>query len=90
MKKAAHVYYSGSVQGVGFRYTARHLAEALGLAGWVKNLPDGRVELLAEGEESLLKEFLASIRAEMDHYRFEETVDWQPAGGDLISFEIRF
>lgn len=90
MKKAVHVYYSGQVQGVGFRYTARHMAKSLGLTGWVKNLPDGQVELLAEGEESVLKELLDSIRTELGYYRFDEAADWQPAGDEYKAFEIRF
>jgi len=47
MAKRAHVYYSGSVQGVGFRFTAEDLARQNNLTGWVKNLADGRVEIVA-------------------------------------------
>ncbi|MCT4536172.1 acylphosphatase [Halodesulfovibrio sp.] len=48
---------SGKVQGVGFRYWAHHTAISLGLSGWVRNLPDGRVELVAEGDISSLRQF---------------------------------
>ncbi len=58
MRKRIHVYYSGMVQGVGFRFTAEKLAKGLGLAGWVKNLRDGRVEVLCEGEEADLVSFI--------------------------------
>ena len=51
MKKRIHVYYEGRVQGVGFRFTSEYVAQQLKLTGWVKNLPDGRVELVAEGKE---------------------------------------
>ena len=57
-----HVYYSGRVQGVGFRFTAERLATDLGLTGWVKNLPDGRVEIVCEGAKADLDLFLLKIR----------------------------
>ncbi len=60
MKVQAHVYFSGIVQGVGFRYTTHRFACDLGLSGWVKNLSDGRVEMIAQGPqekvEALIKE----------------------------------
>lgn len=55
------VHYSGRVQGVGFRHTARVLARDHPVAGWVKNLPDGRVRLLAEGAESDVLAFLERV-----------------------------
>lgn len=61
MKKQLHVYFSGRVQGVGFRYTTVGMAMTLGLKGWVRNLPDGRVEALAEGEERILEEFMTKL-----------------------------
>ena len=54
--KQAHVFYSGIVQGVGFRFFVHHTAAALGLSGWVRNLRDGRVEILVEGNEQLNKD----------------------------------
>jgi acylphosphatase len=57
------VYYSGRVQGVGFRATAHSLAQAHNIAGFVRNLDDGRVELVAEGEGSDVDNFLAAIQA---------------------------
>ena len=56
--KRIHAYFSGSVQGVGFRFTAERLASALGLTGWVKNLQDGRVEVTCEGQEKDINGFL--------------------------------
>ena len=58
---ARHVFYEGRVQGVGFRYTVRHLAKGYTVIGWVRNLPDGRVEMLAGGETGEVNEFLAAI-----------------------------
>ena len=57
-----HVFYSGRVQGVGFRYTAESVAHRLGLTGWVKNLPDGRVELVCEGPKENIDKFLVEIQ----------------------------
>ena len=57
-----HVLVSGRVQGVGFRWYAREKAEELGLAGWVRNLPDGRVEAWLEGEEEAVTAMLARHR----------------------------
>lgn len=61
MKVQAHVYFSGIVQGVGFRYTTERFATDLGLVGWVKNLSDGRVEMKAEGLESKIVELIKRL-----------------------------
>ena len=62
----AHVFYSGIVQGVGFRYTVSRCATPLGLTGWVRNMPDGRVELLAEGPREKVEDFLEQVE---EHFR---------------------
>lgn len=49
-----HIFYSGEVQGVGFRIAAKRIADSLGIVGWVRNLPDGRVELVIQGEKENL------------------------------------
>jgi acylphosphatase len=58
LRAAAYLLVSGRVQGVGFRYSCREAAEALGVVGWVRNLPDGRVELFVEGEPSAVERFV--------------------------------
>lgn len=58
---AVQVYYSGRVQGVGFRYTATEIAGRFRVFGWVRNLPDGRVELMAEGESAEVSGFLTAV-----------------------------
>jgi acylphosphatase len=54
-----HAFIDGEVQGVGFRYSAKRHAVSIGVTGWVRNLSDGRVEILAEGENSQLADMLA-------------------------------
>ena len=76
-----HVRYSGHVQGVGFRYTAQSLAARYLVAGFVRNLPDGDVELVAEGEPGAIDEFLAAVARRMSEYITGTTVrDEAPAG----------
>ena len=58
MEIRQHLNVQGTVQGVGFRYRAKHMADALALTGTVKNLPDGSVELEVQGEEGVIKEYL--------------------------------
>ena len=64
-KKRMNVVFSGRVQGVGFRATVRQLAEDFVVTGWVKNLPDGSVELEAQGTEVELEHFLEKIKVVM-------------------------
>jgi acylphosphatase len=58
---SVQVFYEGNVQGVGFRYSVRHIAKGFDVTGSVRNLPDGRVELLAAGEEDEVGAFLDAI-----------------------------
>ena len=57
-----HIFFSGDVQGVGFRYRSFYIAQSLGLAGWVENLWDGRVEMEVQGSEVSIREMLARIQ----------------------------
>lgn len=90
MKKAAHLYYSGRVQGVGFRFTAQRIAQELKVTGWVKNLDDGRVEIILEADEEKLKDFLSQITNTFSRYIQDIETDWQPATGQFHDFNIRF
>ena len=90
MKKRVHIYYSGSVQGVGFRFTAERLANSLGLTGWVKNRRDGSVEITAEGEEDKLNFLLEQVEDSFASYIRTREVNWQEATGDFPDFRITF
>ncbi len=82
-------YYLGRVQGVGFRYTARTVAGRFEVTGFVENLADGRVRLVAEGEAAEIDAFLAAVADEMSGNIREATVDAGSASGEFSSFEIR-
>lgn len=84
----ARVY--GLVQGVGFREFVRRHAQALGLRGWVRNLPDGSVELEAEGPRSALDELVRLVR-QGPRLAWVERVEteWLPATGERGSFHVR-
>ena len=91
MKKRVHVYYAGRVQGVGFRMTAEETAQRYGVVGWVKNLRDGRVEIVAEGDEAVLADFLDAIRfGPMKNFIQQADVSWSPASETFDQFEIRY
>ena len=64
MQVRKHIYFSGRVQGVGFRFQARHMARSLKLTGWVKNLWDGRVEMEVQGENSIIQRFLYQLKGD--------------------------
>jgi acylphosphatase len=82
------VHYTGRVQGVGFRVTAASLAGRYRVTGTVRNLPDGRVELLAEGERPAVEAFLAAVRGRFDRYVTSESADWCEATGRFTSFDV--
>lgn len=84
------VYYSGRVQGVGFRYTVRSLAGRFPVTGFVRNLPDERVHLVVEGEPSDVRTFLDAVRAAMGRYVRDVQETITPATGRFETFEIRF
>lgn len=90
MKKQLHIFYTGRVQGVGFRFTAIDIAKDIGVTGWVKNLRDGRVELLAEAEEEKLKNFLSRINNFFARYIQNTDINWLAATGEFKDFIIEF
>jgi len=90
MRKRAQVFYTGRVQGVGFRYVTREVACGFDVTGYVQNLPDGRVELVAEGEPAEAEAFLAAIiESQLGSHIRTADLDWQAATGEFKQFEIR-
>jgi acylphosphatase len=89
MTVCKRVYYSGHVQGVGFRYSAQRLACGFQVAGFVRNLADGSVELIAEGEPDQVEAFLTTVERQLTGYIEGRSVEEEnPAG--LQGFQIRF
>jgi len=86
---ARRVLVSGRVQGVGYRDFARRAASALGLAGWVRNLRDGRVEALVEGEETGVAAFLERCRAGPPAARVEALEASPAPSAGAAGFEVR-
>ncbi len=88
-RRRMQILYSGNVQGVGFRYTARSVAAGFEVSGTVRNLPDGRVELVAEGEKTELEAFRQAIRdSGLEHFIRDEAVSWAEARNAFRGFEI--
>ena len=88
--KRLHAIVRGRVQGVGYRATTAQQARRLAVAGWVRNLPDGAVEVLAEGGEPAVLGFLEYLRRGPGGARVTQVeTDWTEAKGDLNGFEIR-
>ena len=89
MPKRVEVHYAGRVQGVGFRFTVERLVSSKRLTGFVRNLPDGGVELVVEGEEETIKTVLDTIRREFDRYIDTITDHWSEATGEFKRFGIK-
>ncbi len=82
------VHFSGAVQGVGFRYTARRVSDAFDVTGCVRNLPDGRVEMVLEGAPAQIDAFIAAVQERMGHYIRETTQQTCEATGEYGFFNI--
>jgi acylphosphatase len=90
-RRAFQAFISGEVQWVGFRAFTRSQAFQLGLTGYVRNLPDGRVEVMAEGEEAALEAFLEKLHRGPGSARVENVaVTWQKPGGKYVDFQITY
>jgi acylphosphatase len=83
------VVYSGTVQGVGFRWRVVDSASGLAVTGFVANLADGRVELVAEGERVAVEAFLVAVRARLADLIEDEDVVWSAATGEFREFGVR-
>jgi len=84
------VFFSGRVQGVGFRYTTSRIAGGYQVVGFVRNLPDGRVHLVVEGDSAEIARFVTEIEEQMaGNIRSADKSIKTAATGEFLSFEIR-
>lgn len=90
-KKRVHIVVNGIVQGVGFRYFTHRLGNSLGLGGWVMNLPDGRVETVAEGNTYSVGQFIQGIEKGPMSSRVDDMeLEWEEYTGQFHGFAVRF
>jgi acylphosphatase len=87
---ARHVVFFGRVQGVGFRYTTRRIAERHNLTGWVKNMPDGTVEALLQGTESEIQGCLDDLSQDFSGYLRNTNITPVPFNPRYTGFGITF
>ncbi|HMO25342.1 MAG TPA: acylphosphatase [Tepidisphaeraceae bacterium] len=85
-----HCFFDGKVQGVGFRYTAQNLALNFDVCGYVRNLPDGRVELVVEGEPREVHHFIDDLKQRMGDYIRNAKIEPEPPTGEFSRFQIAF
>jgi len=91
MRVRAHVFISGRVQGVFFRYETKRMAMRYGVSGWVRNLPDGRVEAVFEGEKSDVEEMIKFChRGPPGAIVRDVEVIWEKPTGEFKGFQIRY
>ena len=88
--KRVEAAYSGRVQGVGFRFTAQRLAEGLDIKGWVKNLPNGAVQLVAEGSEENLNKLLGQLKTHFKDDIEDTQISWEEPIGKFSEFRVAF
>ena len=84
------VLFSGRVQGVGFRYTTASVARDFEVTGFVRNLPDGKVELICEGSPDQIAGFVDAVRQTMSDYIGGVEDTEQPPTGAYQGFDVRF
>lgn len=90
-KARAHVYVTGKVQGVFFRQNTKRQAQSRGVLGWVKNLEDGRVEAVFEGEEEAVKAVVEFCRIGPRGASVTDmTVNWEPCKEEFQNFSIAY
>ncbi|NIQ07789.1 MAG: acylphosphatase [Candidatus Korarchaeota archaeon] len=90
-KKRVHVFIDGRVQMVGFRASTRRKAHRLGINGWIKNLQDGRVEVVAEGNEKQVEELIDFLHQGPPAARVENVqITDEKYQGEFEDFRIRF
>ena len=89
--RRAHLIISGTVQGVFFRHSTNRLAQGLCLKGFVRNLSDGTVEVVAEGEESALRELISFCRKGPEAASVSSVaIKWEEPSSEFTTFSIRY
>ena len=90
-QRRAHILVSGIVQGIFFRAHTKNAAQNLDLVGWVRNLRDGRVEIVAEGTKAALEQLLSWCHKGPPHARVDDVnATWNEATGEYTGFEIKY
>lgn len=84
------VVYEGRVQGVGFRWSTLHIARSFRTAGFVRNLPDGRVEVVAEGGADEVRRFLDEVALRLERFIQVARATDEPPTGEFSSFDIAY
>ncbi|HQO38555.1 MAG TPA: acylphosphatase [Candidatus Omnitrophota bacterium] len=90
MDERIHVIFIGTVQGVGFRYSAERIAQAAGVRGWVRNLRNGGVEIVAEAPREVLSRFMEQLKDRFAGYIRSVDVTGEPASGEFKGFDITY
>jgi len=91
MKTRCHIFISGRVQGVFFRYYTQERAKSLGLTGWVRNLPDGKVEAVFEGEKEKIEKMIEWMRKGPPLAKVEKVdIIWEDFKDEFEDFEIKY
>ena len=89
--KRLQATFCGRVQGVGFRFTVCRIAERFSVTGFVRNLANGDVEMVVEGAEPELSDFICDIRnSQLRRYIMQDRVNWKPATGEFDRFGVSF
>jgi acylphosphatase len=88
--KRLTVHFSGRVQGVGFRYTAQRMARQYPITGYVKNLSDGRVEMVVEGDDQHVDGFIEAVQCSMASYIHDRQIMASPGLPQYTTFDIDF
>ena len=90
-EKRVTVRYDGRVQGIGFRFTAMQIAEGFPVTGYVQNMPDGSVKMVAEGTEKDLLQIIRRIKeSHLGRYITGERFAWSDALQEFSSFTVRY